>query len=150
MIIFTLPAGNSRRQRRLKRTGAFAPVLTGAWGRLATNKRASVYTEALLATTFPTVLGVLLNFSFNQSNKFAGTHIKCIGDFPKSFKICLFITVLNHRQVCAGNSRESAQNILGYTFLVAKIAYRPPNRIIVELHRLTPLSQQIVYEKTEK
>ncbi|MCH5264187.1 MAG: hypothetical protein J1F42_14870 [Lachnospiraceae bacterium] len=47
---FSLPACDSRRRRRLKRTGANAPVLTGAWGRLATNKRASVYTEALLAT----------------------------------------------------------------------------------------------------
>ena len=39
-MIFSLPAGNSRRRRRLKRTGAFAPVLTGAWGRSATNKHA--------------------------------------------------------------------------------------------------------------
>ena len=29
-----------RRRRRLKRTGATAPVLTGVWGRTATNKRA--------------------------------------------------------------------------------------------------------------
>ena len=50
-MILPLPAGYSRRRRRLKRTGANAPVLTGAWGRLATNKRASVYTEALLAAT---------------------------------------------------------------------------------------------------
>ena len=50
-MIFPLPVGYSRRRRRLKRTGANAPVLTGAWGRLATNKRASVYTEALLAAT---------------------------------------------------------------------------------------------------
>ena len=34
MTIFPLPAGNSRRRRRLKRAGAFAPVLTGAWGRM--------------------------------------------------------------------------------------------------------------------
>jgi len=47
-----------------------------------------------------------------------------------------------------GNSRKATQNILGYTLFIAKIAYRPPNRTIVELHRLTPLSQQIVYEKT--
>ena len=39
-MIFSPPAGNSRRQRRLKRTGANAPVLTGAWGRSATNKHA--------------------------------------------------------------------------------------------------------------
>ena len=39
-MIFSLPAGNSRRRRRLKRTGATAPVLTGAWGRSATNKHA--------------------------------------------------------------------------------------------------------------
>ena len=47
---FSLPAGNSRRRRRLKKTGADAPGFTGVWGRSATNKRASVYTEALLAT----------------------------------------------------------------------------------------------------
>ena len=46
---FSLPAGNSRRRRRLKKTGADAPGFTGVWGRSATNKRASVYTEALLA-----------------------------------------------------------------------------------------------------
>ena len=50
MMILSLPVGDSRRRRRLKRTGAVAPVLTGVWGRLATSKRASVYTEALLAT----------------------------------------------------------------------------------------------------
>ena len=49
---FSLPAGNSRRRRRLKKTGADAPGFTGVWGRSATNKRASVYTEALLAATF--------------------------------------------------------------------------------------------------
>ena len=32
-MIFSLPAGNSRRRRRLKRIGATAPVLTGVWGR---------------------------------------------------------------------------------------------------------------------
>ena len=32
-MISPLPAGNGRRRRRLKRTGAFTPVLTGAWGR---------------------------------------------------------------------------------------------------------------------
>ena len=56
MMIFSLPAGNSRRRRRLKRTGAFAPVLTGAWGRSATNKHAPVYTGALLAVTTTPVL----------------------------------------------------------------------------------------------
>ena len=44
---FPLPECTSRRWRRLKRTGANA-VLTGAWGRSATNKQASVYTEACL------------------------------------------------------------------------------------------------------
>ena len=48
---FSLPAGNSRRRRRLKNPGAPAPGFTGVWGRSATNKRASVYTEALLAAT---------------------------------------------------------------------------------------------------
>ena len=42
---------DSRRRRRLKRTGAFAPVLTGGWGRSATNKLGSVYTDPLLAAT---------------------------------------------------------------------------------------------------
>ena len=32
MMIFSLPAGDSRRRRRLKRTGANAPVLTGGLG----------------------------------------------------------------------------------------------------------------------
>ena len=40
-----------RRRRRLKRTSANAPVLTGVWGRSATNKHAPVYTSALLAAT---------------------------------------------------------------------------------------------------
>ena len=40
-----------RRRRRLKRTSANAPVLTGVWGRSATNKRVLVYTGALLAAT---------------------------------------------------------------------------------------------------
>ena len=48
---FPLPAGNSRRRRRLKKPGADAPGFAGVWGRSATNKRASVYTEALLAAT---------------------------------------------------------------------------------------------------
>ena len=50
-MIFSPPAGNSRRRRRLKKPGAPAPGFTGVWGRTATNKRASVYTEALLAAT---------------------------------------------------------------------------------------------------
>ena len=50
----------------------------------------------------------------------------------------------------AGNSRKTAQDILRYASFVAKIAYCPSNRTIVELHRHTPLSHQIVYEKTEK
>lgn len=37
---FSLPAGNSRRRRRLKKPGAPAPGFAGVWGRLATNKRA--------------------------------------------------------------------------------------------------------------
>lgn len=52
---FSLPAGNSRRRRRLKKPGAPTPGFTGVWGRSATNKHASVYTEALLATTFPSI-----------------------------------------------------------------------------------------------
>ena len=37
---FSLPAGNSRRRRRLKKPGAPAPGFTGVWGRLAPNKHA--------------------------------------------------------------------------------------------------------------
>ncbi len=48
-MIFSHPAGNSRRRRRLKKPGATAPGFTGVWKRSATNKHASVYTEALLA-----------------------------------------------------------------------------------------------------
>ena len=40
MMIFSLPAGNSRRRRRLKKPGALAPGFTGVWGRSATNKHA--------------------------------------------------------------------------------------------------------------
>ena len=47
----------------------------------------------------------------------------------------------------AGNSRKTAQDILRYASFVAKIAYCPSNRTIVELHRLTPLSQQCVLLK---
>ena len=39
-MIFSLPAGNSRRRRRLKNPGAVAPGFTGVWGRSATNKHA--------------------------------------------------------------------------------------------------------------
>lgn len=110
-----------------------------------------VYTGALLATTTaprPILSTISLYFSLNQGNKFTGTHIKRISDFPKCFKVGLFVPVLDHRQMSTGNSRKATQNILGYTLFIAKIAYCPPNRTIVELHRLTPLSQQIVYEKT--
>ena len=110
-----------------------------------------VYTCALLAATTaprPILSTISLYFSLNQGNKFTGTHIERISDFPKCFKVGLFIPVLNHRQMSTGNSRKATQNILGYALFIAKIAYRPPNRTIVELHRLTPLSQQIVYEKT--
>ena len=48
-MIFPLPAGNSRRRRRLKNPGASAPGFTGVWGRSATNKHAPVYTGGLLA-----------------------------------------------------------------------------------------------------
>ena len=40
-----------RRRRRLKRTGATAPVLTGAWGRQPPTSTRRVYTGALLAAT---------------------------------------------------------------------------------------------------
>lgn len=95
-------------------------------------------------------IGVLLNLGFDHSDKFTGAHVQCIGNLPKSFKICLLGSVLDHRQMCAGNSRKTAQNILRYTFLIAEIAYCFPYRMIVELHRFTPLSQQLVYEKTRK
>lgn len=39
-MIFSLPAGNSRRRRRLKNPGAPAPGFLGVWGRTATNKHA--------------------------------------------------------------------------------------------------------------
>ena len=112
-----------------------------------------VYTGPLLAISTapcPVSSTVLLYFSLNKGNKLAGAHIQRIGDFPKSFKICLLVTILNHCQMSAVNSRKATQNILGYTLFIAKTANCPPNRIIVELHRLTPLSQQLVYEKTRK
>ena len=64
-MIFPFPAGNSRRRRRLKNPGAVAPGFTGVWGRTATNKRAPVYTGALLATTtaLPSVIPTVLKKS---------------------------------------------------------------------------------------
>ena len=90
---------------------------------------------------------ISLYFSLNLGDKLTWAHIQRISDFPKCFKVSLFIPVLDHRQMSTGNSRKATQNILGYTLFIAKIAYRPPNSTIVELHRLTPLSQQIVYGK---
>lgn len=150
---FSLPAGNSRRRRRLKKPGALAPGFTGVWGRSATNKHApGIYRRIACHyyRTSPKASTILLYFSFNLSDKLTWAHIQSIGNFPKCFKIGLFIPVLNHRQMGTGNSREATQNILGYALFIAKIAYRPPNCTIVELHRLTPLPQQIVYEKTRK
>ena len=94
------------------------------------------------------VSSILLNLGLDHSDKFTGAYVQCICDLPKSFKIRLLGPVLDHRQMSTGNSRETAQNVLRDAFLIAEIAYCFPYRVIVELHRLTPLSQQIVYEKT--
>ena len=96
-----------RRRRRLKNPDAPAPGFTGVWGRQPPTSTRRVYTGALLAATYSTALTISLNFIFNQGNKFAWAHIKCIGDFPKRFKVGLFIPVLNHRQMCAGNPCKS-------------------------------------------
>ena len=107
-----------------------------------------VYTGALLAATTaprPILSTISLYFSLNQGNKFTGTHIKRISDFPKCFKVGLFVPVLDHRQMSAGNSCKTAQSILGYTLFIAKAANCSPNRTIVELHCLTPLPHHIVY-----
>ncbi len=48
---FSLPAGNSRRRRRLKKPGSGAPGFTGAWGRQPPTSERRVYTGALLAAT---------------------------------------------------------------------------------------------------
>ena len=152
-MIFPFPAGNSRRRRRLKKPGALAPGFTGVWGRSATNKHAPgiyrriacrYYRTSPIASTIP------LYLCLNLSDKLTWAHIQRIGNFPKSLKICLLVTILNHCQMSAGNSRKAAQDILRYALLIAKAANCSSNRIIVELHRPTPLSQQIVYEKTEK
>ena len=100
--------------------------------------------------TSPIASIIPLYFSLDLSDKLTGTHIQRIGNFPKSLKICLLVTILNHCQMSAGNSRKAAQDILRYALLIAKAANCSSNRIIVELHRPTPLSQQIVYEKTGK
>lgn len=102
------------------------------------------YRTSPIASTIP------LYLCLNLSDKLTWAHIQRIGNFPKSLKICLLVTILNHRQMSAGNSRKTAQDILRYASFVAKIAYCPSNRTIVELHRHTPLFHQIVYEKTEK
>ena len=47
--MFPVPHRDSRRRRRLKRSGASAPLLTGVWGWSTTNKLGSVYTDPLLA-----------------------------------------------------------------------------------------------------
>ena len=149
---FSPTVGNSRRRRRLKRTGATAaPVLTGVWGRQPpASERRYIPAHCFTTASRPISSTILFYFSLNLGNKLTGAHIQRISDFPKCFKVGLLIPVLNHRQMSTGNSRKATQNILGYTLFIAKIAYRPPNRTIVELHRLTPLSQQIVYEKTGK
>lgn len=103
---------------------------------------------AVFTAPRPILSAISFYFSLNLGDKLTWTHIQRIGDFPKSFKICLLIPVLYHCQMSAGNSCEPAQDILGNALLITQIAYGPPNRTIVELHRLTPLSQQIVYEKT--
>ena len=100
--------------------------------------------------TSPIASIIPLYFSLDLSDKLTGAHIQRIGNFPKSLKICLLVTILNHCQMSAGNSRKAAQDILRYALLIAKATNCSSNRIIVELHRPTPLSQQIVYEKTEK
>ncbi len=102
------------------------------------------YRTSPIASTIP------LYLCLNLSDKLTWAHIQRIGNFPKSLKICLLVTILNHCQMGAGDSRKAAQDILRYALLIAKAANCSSNRIIVELHRLTPLSQQIVYEKTEK
>ncbi|MEY8360141.1 hypothetical protein AALA99_14160 [Anaerotruncus colihominis] len=102
------------------------------------------YRTSPIASTIP------LYLCLNLSDKLTWAHIQRIGNFPKSLKICLLVTILNHCQMSAGNSRKAAQDILRYALLIAKAANCSSNRIIVELHRPTPLSQQIVYEKTEK
>jgi len=82
---FSLPAGNSRRRRRLKKPGAPAPGFTGVWGALSasgarpaptepkarpgqppTSKRL-VYTGALLATTY----SVYVKRIFIQKNPYS-------------------------------------------------------------------------------
>lgn len=45
--MFPVPPKGSRCRRWLKRSGADAPLLTGAWERSATNKHGSVYTEPI-------------------------------------------------------------------------------------------------------
>ena len=102
------------------------------------------YRTSPIASTIP------LYLCLNLSDKLTWAHIQRIGNFPKSLKICLLVTILNHCQMGAGDSRKAAQDILRYALLIAKAANCSSNRIIVELHRPTPLSQQIVYEKTEK
>lgn len=79
-MIFPLPAGSSRRRRRLKRTGVNTPVLTGAWGRGPPTSKRRVYTGALLATT--TAPHIINYFGLNQGDKLIGAYIQCIGD-PK-------------------------------------------------------------------
>jgi len=57
---FFLPAGNSRRRRRLKKPGAGAPGFTGVWGRPATNKQAPGIYRGIACRYF---FAAALNFS---------------------------------------------------------------------------------------
>ena len=151
-MISSLPAGNSRRRRRLKGPAQMRRSLRGLGG--VSHQQASLgiyrgiacryYRTSPIASTIP------LYLCLNLSDKLTWAHIQRIGNFPESLKICLLVTILNHCQMSAGNSRKAAQDILRYALLIAKATNCSSNRIIVELHRPTPLSQQIVYEKTEK
>ena len=108
-MIFHFPAGNSRRRRRLKRTGATAPVLTGLGGGSHQQASAGIYRGIACRyyRTSPIASIIPLYFSLDLSDKLTGTHIQRIGNFPKSLKICLLVTILNHCQMSAGNSRKA-------------------------------------------
>ena len=82
MMIFLSLRVTADAEGGLKIRAHLRPDLQGFGdGQPQTSER-RVYTGALLAATLPTVLAVLFNFSFNQSNEFTWTYIKCICYLP--------------------------------------------------------------------
>ena len=82
MMIFLSLRVTADAEGGLKIRARLRPDLQGFGGGQPPTSTRRVYTGALLAATYPTALTISLNFIFNQGNKFAWAHIKCICNFP--------------------------------------------------------------------